>query len=171
MCNLIMIYNVNCCCRCQLLMHINPLHMQKSFQTFNCKAEIIKRGFNLIFVIWGLSWDLLQLSANFISITIKNFLKIFLTQSESGATESGSITSCENDSDIEMEMKRDPQAITVPITVCVAIMIGYVSSTVAETASSCSKLIAFAHFPLAPQHLDTFSLELFSSECGKDGIR
>ncbi|CAG9808943.1 unnamed protein product [Chironomus riparius] len=37
-----------------------------------------------------------------------------------------SITSCENDSDIENKIQEDPQAITVPITVCVAIMIGYI---------------------------------------------
>lgn len=71
-------------------------------------------------------------------------------QSESGATESGSITSCENDSDIELEMKKDPQAITVPITVCVAIMIGYVTTIRRRHCWWCwnccivmSKLIAF----------------------------
>lgn len=48
---------------------------------------------------------------------------IFL-QSESGATESGSISSYANDSEIEMEIKQDPQAVTVPITVCISIMIG-----------------------------------------------
>lgn len=45
--------------------------------------------------------------------------------SDSGSVAT-SITSCENDSDIENKMKEDPQAITVPITVCVAIMIGYI---------------------------------------------
>lgn len=48
----------------------------------------------------------------------------FAFQSESGATESGSISSYANDSEIEMEIKQDPQTVTVPITVCVAIMIG-----------------------------------------------
>lgn len=45
-------------------------------------------------------------------------------QSESGATESGSISSYEKDSEIEMQITQDPQAITVPITVCISIMIG-----------------------------------------------
>lgn len=45
-------------------------------------------------------------------------------QSESGATESGSISSYANDSEIEIEIKQDPQTVTVPITVCICIMIG-----------------------------------------------
>lgn len=45
-------------------------------------------------------------------------------QSESGATESGSVSTYTNDSEIEMEIKQDPQAVTVPITVCISIMIG-----------------------------------------------
>lgn len=61
----------------------------------------------------------------------------FIFQNESVTTENGSSTSGERDDiDIEMEMKKDPQAITVPITVCVAIMIGYVTA-VEIAASSC----------------------------------
>lgn len=51
-----------------------------------------------------------------------------MLQSESGATESGSISSYANDSEIEMEIKQDPQTVTVPITVCISIMIGWVNS-------------------------------------------
>ncbi|KAG5673420.1 hypothetical protein PVAND_003469 [Polypedilum vanderplanki] len=46
--------------------------------------------------------------------------------SESGGTDSGSISSYENDSEIEMEIMKNPQDITVPIPICVAIMIGYI---------------------------------------------
>lgn len=61
---------------------------------------------------------------NFSSPSIRRLIRISCFQSESGATESGSISSYANDSEIEMEIKQDPQTVTVPITVCVAIMIG-----------------------------------------------
>jgi hypothetical protein len=56
------------------------------------------------------------------SLIISLFPNIF--QSESGATESGSISSYEKDSEIEMQIAQDTQEITVPITVCISIMIG-----------------------------------------------
>lgn len=46
-------------------------------------------------------------------------------QSESSTNESGgSLSTYTADSEIEEKIKQDPQAITVPITVCVSIMIG-----------------------------------------------
>lgn len=69
----------------------------------------------------------------FFFLTNKTFKSL---QSESGATESGSISTYTNDSEIEMEIKQDPQQITVPITVCISIMIGYGDDDLSKVHSS-----------------------------------
>lgn len=56
---------------------------------------------------------------------IELYTKFILLQSEEGTTNSGSLSSYEADSDIENEIKQDPQTVTVPIPVCISIMIGW----------------------------------------------